>query len=137
MLSFYLIIPELFVLLMLCVVLLIDLFIPQRRQMLTYTLTQATLVGAALISLWLYSEKTAVLMHGMLIHDHLTSVLRIVIYMTSIFVFVYSRNYFIEHDMGRGEPYILGLFSILGMMVLVAAHNFLSLYLLLYLRLWF
>ncbi len=129
MLSFRLIIPELFVLLMLCIVLLIDLFIPQRRQTLTYTVTQATLIGAMLCSLWLYSDKTTVLMHGMLIHDHLTTVLSIVIYIMSIFVFLYSRSYFIEHDMGRGEPYTLGLFSILGMMVLVAAHNFLTLYL--------
>lgn len=129
MLGFHLIFPELFVLVMLCVVLLVDLFIPQRQQRLTYTLTQVTLISVTLFSLWLYSDKTVVLMHGMLIHDHLTSVLRITIYVMSIFVFLYSRDYFAEHDMGKGEPYILGLFSILGMMVLVAAHHFLSLYL--------
>ena len=129
MLNFQLILPEIFVLIMTCVVLLADLFIPQRRQGLTYALTQLTLLGAILLTLWLYPEKNTTVLHGFVIHDHLTSVLRLTIYISSIFVFLYSRDYFRQHDMGKGEPYILGLFTILGMMVLVAAHNFLSIYL--------
>ena len=129
MLNFHLILPEIFVLVMTCVVLLVDLFVEQREQSLTYVLTQLTLVGAILLTLLLYPISTTVTFHGFIIHDHLTSLLRLAIYISSLFVFLYSRDYFRQYDMGKGEPYILGLFSILGMMVLVAAHNFLGIYL--------
>ena len=129
MFNFQLILPEIFVLLMTCIVLLADLFISQRQQRLTYALTQLTLIGAILLTLWLYPVPRALAVNGFMIHDQLTSVLRIAIYLSSLFVFLYSRDYFKQYDMGKGEPYILGLFAILGMMILVAAHNFLSIYL--------
>ena len=129
MLNFSLLLPEMFVLGMACVVLLVDLFIPQRQQTLTYTLTQLTLLGALLLSLWVFPGKSVIGFHGMLIHDQLGAVLKIVIYISSIFVFMYSRDYMRHHDMGRGEPYLLGLFAVLGMMVMVSAHNFITLYL--------
>ena len=129
MLDFSLILPELFVLGMACVVLLVDLFVPQRQQTLTYLLTQLTLLGALFISLMIFPTKAVLDFHGLFVHDQLASILKIVIYITSIFVFMYSRDYMRHHDMGRGEPYLLGLFAILGMMILVSGHNLLTLYL--------
>lgn len=129
MLNFSLILPEMFVLGMACVVLLVDLFIPQRQQTLTYFLTQLTLLGALFLSLMVFPGKAVVGFHGMMVHDQLGAVLKIVIYISSIFVFMYSRDYMRHHDMGRGEPYLLGLFAVLGMMVMVSAHNFITLYL--------
>ncbi len=129
MLHFHLILPEIFVLTMTCVVLLVDLFVAQRQQILTYYLTQLTLLGAVVLTVLFYSSHSMVIFHGFIIHDKLTSVLRLAIYISSFFVFLYSRDYFRQYDMGKGEPYILGLFAILGMMVLVAAHNFLTIYL--------
>ncbi|MFO3150523.1 NADH-quinone oxidoreductase subunit N, partial [Legionella pneumophila serogroup 1] len=43
--------------------------------------------------------------------------------------FVYSQNYLDERQMPTGDYYVLGLFSTLGMMILVSAHSLLSLYL--------
>ena len=129
MLHFYLILPEIFVLIMTCLVLLADLFIKQRQQALTYFLTQLTLIGVTILTLLLYSSNPIIIFHGFVTHDKLTSILRLAIYISSFFVFLYSRDYFRQYDMGKGEPYILGLFAILGMMVLVAAHNFLGIYL--------
>ena len=129
MLHFYLILPEIFVLAMTCLVLLVDLFVKQRRQALTYFLTQLTLIGVTILTLLLYSSDPIIIFHGFVTHDKLTSILRLAIYISSFFVFWYSRDYFREYNMGKGEPYLLGLFAILGMMVLVAAHNFLGIYL--------
>jgi NADH-quinone oxidoreductase subunit N len=129
MLDFHLILPEMFVLGMSCVVLLVDLFVKQRQQALTYALTQLTMIGALILTVLLYSVPTTVNFHGMIIHDSLASILRIVIYVSSIFVFMYSRDYMRHQNTGQGEPYLLGLFSILGMMVLVSSYNFITLYL--------
>jgi NADH-quinone oxidoreductase subunit N len=44
-------------------------------------------------------------------------------------VFVYSRDYLADHNMYKGEYYVLGLFATLGMMIMVSAHSFLLVYL--------
>jgi NADH-quinone oxidoreductase subunit N len=44
-------------------------------------------------------------------------------------VFIYSREYLKERGSDKGEYYLLGLFATLGIMVLISAHNLLSLYL--------
>lgn len=129
MFNFTLILPEIFILVMICIIMLVDLFVAQRQQTLTYALTQLTLLGAFILSLCLYNLPGTVDFSGLVIHDQLGTILKLIIYITSFFVFLYSRNYFRQQNMGGGEPYLLGLFSILGMMVLVSAHNFLTLYL--------
>jgi NADH-quinone oxidoreductase subunit N len=129
MLNFSLISSEIFLLAMTCIVLLADLFIPQRKHMITYALTQITLIGAIVITVCLYCVPNTVAFNGLYIHDTLGSVLKISIYVVSIFVFIYSRDFFRENDMAGGEPYLLGLFSILGMSILVSAYNFMTLYL--------
>jgi NADH-quinone oxidoreductase subunit N len=121
--------PEIFMLSMICMIMLVDLFVPQTQQALTYFLTQLTLVGSIVLTLLIYSLPTTTLFNGMYIHDKIGSVLKLTIYLTSIFVFLYARDYMRQREMGRGEPYLLGLFSILGMMVLVSANNFLTIYL--------
>jgi NADH-quinone oxidoreductase subunit N len=129
MLNFHLVLPEIFVLAMTCIVLLVDLFVKQRQQALTYALTQITLLGAIILTLYLFTQPPTVDMYGLYIHDKLASVLKLAIYISSIFVFLFSRDYMRAHDMGKGEPYLLGLFAILGMMVTVSAYNFITLYL--------
>ncbi|MBL4647469.1 MAG: NADH-quinone oxidoreductase subunit NuoN [Gammaproteobacteria bacterium] len=128
-LNFKIVSPELFILGMVCVVLLVDLFVSQRKRLLTYALTQLTLVGAAIIVICLYSEPNSVSFYGLFVHDKVASLLGIAIILSSIFVFMYSRDYINQRNIPQGEFYMLGLFSILGMLVVVSGHNFLSLYL--------
>lgn len=42
---------------------------------------------------------------------------------------VYSRGYLLERDLFKGEFYVLALFAVLGMMIMVSAHNFITIYL--------
>ena len=44
-------------------------------------------------------------------------------------VFIYSREYLIDHDIYRGEYYVLGLSATLGMLIMISAHSFLLIYL--------
>lgn len=123
------IIPEIFMICMICIVLLADLFVHQPQRLFTYFLTQLSLVGAAGFTILLYRMPTTIVFHGMFILDPVASILKIFIYLSAFFVFWYARTYLAVRNISIGETYLLGLLSILGMMVLVSSHNFLSLFL--------
>jgi NADH-quinone oxidoreductase subunit N len=55
--------------------------------------------------------------------------LKLAICVITILVFVYSRDYLTDHDIYKGEYYVLGLFAVLGMMIMISAHSFLLIYL--------
>ncbi|MBX9704633.1 MAG: NADH-quinone oxidoreductase subunit NuoN [Gammaproteobacteria bacterium] len=129
MFNFNLLVPEMVMLGMTCIVLLADLLIKQKQRTLTYSLTQLTLVAVAVLTIVNYHIVPETGFSGLLIADRLSDLLRLTIILTSIFVFMYSRSYIRQHQIPQGEFYLLGLFSILGMMVLTSAHNFLTLYL--------
>src|SRR3990167_7460530 len=128
--GFYQLLPELFVLTMACVILLVDLYYPQKKLLLTYSLTQMTLVISAFISFWLLNTPVFIGFTGNFVRDNLSSFLEILIALVTFITFVFSRDYILSRgNMARGEYYILGLFSMLGMMVLVSAHSLLTIYL--------
>jgi len=118
-----------FVLTMACVILLVDLFLSDARRGITYGLTQLTLVGAILLTARGMSSGAIITFNGMFIGDALASFLKLVIYIVTIFVFAYSRDYLRDRGLYRGEYYVLGLFGVVGMMVMASASHFLTLYL--------
>lgn len=121
--------PELFVLSMILIVMLADLFLGDKRKQTAYVLTQITMVGALALSIHQFNMAPEVTFSGLYILDPLASLSKIFILGLSFFVFLYSRDYVPAHQMPRGEFHLLGLFAILGMMVMVSSNNFLSLYL--------
>ena len=72
---------------------------------------------------------TRVVFDGSFVRDPLSDVLKGVIYVLGAGVFLYSKDYLRDRDLFKGEFYVLGLFAVLGMMVLVSAHSFLTIYL--------
>lgn len=123
------VLPELFVLTMTCLVLVIDVFLEQRQRHITYGLAQLTLVGAALLTLLTYAHAPVTTMFGHYVKDAMGDLLKLCIYLASIAVFLYSRDYLRQRNLFKGEYYVLGLFGVLGMMVMVSAHSLLSVYL--------
>jgi NADH-quinone oxidoreductase subunit N len=121
--------PEIFIACMACAILLVDLFATKNRLQFVYYLTQAALVGAAGITIYNYSMPQTFTMQHMFIHDQIASLLKIFIYITSFIAFLYARDYVRARHIMQGEYYMLGLISVLGMMVLVSANNFIVLYL--------
>jgi NADH-quinone oxidoreductase subunit N len=67
--------------------------------------------------------------NDLFVQDAMADALKLFILVVSFGVFVYSREYLIARDIFKGEFYVLGLFSILGMMLMVSANNLLMLYL--------
>ena len=123
------VLPELFVLTMTCLVLVVDVFLEQRQRHITYGLAQLTLLGAALLTLATYAHAPVTTMFGHYIKDAMGDLLKLFIYLACAAVFLYSRDYLRQRDLFKGEYYVLGLFGVLGMMVMVSAHSLLSVYL--------
>lgn len=97
-----------------------------------YWLCQLSLVATLLLlSFMLHTigDLRAVAFGGSYIYDPMSAFLKLVICLLSIVVFTYSREYFRKHGPVRGEYYILGLFAVLGMLIMVSAHNLLTVYL--------
>jgi NADH-quinone oxidoreductase subunit N len=122
-------IPEMFVLSMACIILIADLYISDENRFITYLLSLATLVGASLLTINLHTGESVLTFNGTFISDTMGDVLKIFIYLVTGVVFIYARGYLQDRNMFKGEFYVLGLFGVLGMMVMVSAHNFLSIYL--------
>lgn len=121
--------PELFVLGMACLILVIDVYLEQHQRHISYLLSQATLIGAALITLAAYTTTPILAFDGHYIKDAMSDILKMGIYIASGTVFLYSQKYLRDRNLFKGEYYILGLFGVLGMMIMVSAHSFLTVYL--------
>ena len=121
--------PELLVLTMTCGILLVEVFQNPHRPALSYWLAQATLSGALIMTLWLIPSQKQLAFHGVFVHDTMATVLKSFIFIVTSAVFVYSRHYLIARDLLKGEYFALGLFAVLGMMVMASAHSFLTVYL--------
>ena len=66
---------------------------------------------------------------GMFVDDAMADILKMLVYITVSAVLVYSRAYIDERGMLSGEFFSLTLFATLGMMVMISASHFLTLYL--------
>ncbi|MFP5344543.1 MAG: NADH:ubiquinone oxidoreductase subunit N, partial [Gammaproteobacteria bacterium] len=117
--------PEMFVLGMACLILVVDAYLSQNQRWITYTLSQLTLLGAALLTLMLHQTEPSLTFNDSFIRDAMGGVLKLFIYLVTGLVFIYSREYLKSRDLYRGEYFVLALFAVLGMMVLVSAHSLL------------
>lgn len=122
-------IAELFVLSAACIILLIDVWVGKRWPILTYLLVQLTLVIAFIITLGQFHHSPIVVFDGAFVLDRLAVVMKLFIYLFAFVAFVYSRNYLPKAKIPSGDYFVLGLFSLFGMMVIVSAHNFITLFL--------
>jgi len=121
--------PEIFVLAMVSLILVIDAAVDDSKRYLAYVLSLATLAGAAVLTLHGFSSMPALALHGLFIDDPLSDVLKLFLYLTVAVVLVYSRDYLRLRGLYKGEFFALTLFALLGMMVMVSASHFLTLYL--------
>ena len=124
--------PEIFLLIMVSTILVVDLFLPQRMRYVTYALTQLALLGCAVLTL-----DVAVLTQGlvtytfnnMFVADLMGHALKLGAYIALFTTLVYSRAYLADRGMWKGEFFALVLFALMGMMVMISANHFLTLYL--------
>ena len=120
---------EIFLLLMVCTILIVDLFLTNPDKTATYLLVQLTLLGCAVITVTTYQTGVVHLFNNMFVDDLMSDVLKLLSYLTVSMVLVYSRHYLQVRGLFTGEFMVLALFSLLGMMVMISASHFLTLYL--------
>jgi NADH-quinone oxidoreductase subunit N len=121
--------PEIFVLCMACAILIAEIYVGEKWKGLGYAGGLITLVGAGALTLRGFATGSVLTFNGMFIQDPLADTLKLALYALVFVVFVYSRQYVQARGMYRGEYFVLGLFGVLGMMVMISANHFLTLYL--------
>jgi len=120
--------PEILILCMAMVILLADLFLKKNNRIAIYGLAQITLLGAAYITFTTHAPSVTYAFTGTFVDDAMSDVLKLMIYLGTSLIFIYSRQYLQQRDMFRGEFYALVLFSVVGMMIMVSGQNMLTLY---------
>ncbi|HRQ04502.1 MAG TPA: NADH-quinone oxidoreductase subunit NuoN [Nitrosomonas halophila] len=121
--------PEIFLLVMVCVVMLADLFAGEKHRYLAFFLALFALAGAAVLTYSTFSTEVSYTFAGMFVDDALSDTLKLLMYLTVATVLSYSRVYISKRGLLRGEFFSLALFATLGMMVMVSASHLLTLYL--------
>ena len=121
--------PEIFLLVMACLILIVDVYLPSDKRNLTYVLTQFSLIFALGLLLTNQTDTRVLAFNDLFVQDAMADTLKMFIVIISFGVFVYSREYLLARNIFKGEFYVLGLFSIVGMMLMVSSNNLLMLYL--------
>ena len=121
--------PEIYLTLMICVVLMVDVFAGHKRRGLTATFTLLTLaVGAALTAMYGHVSERATLFDGLYVADELAWVLKLLGFLFVAFALLYSRSYLEWRGLLRGEYFVLALTALLGVFVLASANSLLTVY---------
>lgn len=121
--------PEMIILVTACIALIGDLFFRQRFASMALYCSLVGLVLAGFSSYLLLNQYKSVILQGLFISDDFAQLMKIFISISVFLCFWYSKEYVTERKMASGDYYVLGLFSTLGMMVLVSAHSMLTIYL--------
>ncbi len=121
--------PEIFLLTMACLVLVVDVYLPEERRNVSYVLSQLSLIITLVLVLTNQTDTRVLAFNDLFVQDAMADALKLFILIISFGVFVYSREYLQARNVFKGEFYVLGLFSIVGMMLMVSANNLLMLYL--------
>ena len=125
------VLPEILLLVGACAVMIADLYVKDEGRRTSVVLAQILLGLCALATLVVDAgtRNRLVLFDGHFIVDHLANLLKLVCYLSVSAALVYSRSYLEERRLLRGEFISLLLFSLLGMMVLISAGSFLTVFL--------
>src|SRR5918999_2432174 len=124
--------PEALLLLGTCVVMMVDVYSKDERRRAAYYGAQATLLLCFISTLFILYESEGtrqLIFNGLFVSDAMGHLLKLVCYLAVSAALVYSRQYLVDRNLLRGEFVTLLLFCLLGMMVLISAASFLTLFL--------
>ena len=122
-------IPEIVLALLVLALLVIDAFLAEEDRHVTYWLAVLALVGTAALTAYSVGRPTLVTFQGMFVADLMSQVLKVAMLLTVAATLVLGRTYLAARGLLSGEFLCLAIFSALGMMVMISAHHFLTLYL--------
>lgn len=120
---------EIFLVIMICVVLIVDLFVEGEERKITFWLSLISLFGTAILVFNNTPESREFIFDGSYVNDPLAGVLKIASIIMVGVGFIYSRNYLIKSNLMKGEFFLLSLFGLLGMLIMISANSLLIMYL--------
>ncbi|MBI3728112.1 MAG: NADH-quinone oxidoreductase subunit NuoN [Burkholderiales bacterium] len=126
--------PEIFLLLAICAILLIDMFLPDSKRNVTYALSILALTICGVLTVAFADPvKSEYVSNNMFVSDPMAVLLKLFSYIAVGVTLIYSRQYVSDRAMTNthlgGEYYVLALFALLGQMVMISGNNFLVIYL--------
>ncbi len=123
------ILPELVILVTACTVLIADLYTRDDQKQTNHRLTIVGLL-AALFAVGLVGGPVPTeAFSESFIRDPMSDLLKGAILIVSLLTFIYAKDYMRDREMWVGEYHVLLLFAVLGMLIMVSANGFLTLYL--------
>jgi NADH-quinone oxidoreductase subunit N len=128
--NFVAVLPEAVLLGAACFVLVVDLFVPERRRNVSYSvsLTALAVVGLCCWNL-LQGQSVQFAFGGMFVSDPMAQVLKLFACLATGLGLVYAQGYARARAIWRGELFSLSLFTLLGVMTMISANNLLLIYL--------
>jgi len=123
------ILPELVILITACTVLIADLYTRPDQKESNHSLTIIGLVAALLAVGFIGGSVPTAAFSESFVRDPMSDLLKGAILIVSLLTFVYAKDYMRDRDMWVGEYHVLLLFAVLGMLIMVSANGFLTLYL--------
>ena len=132
LLSHFRALPEMVLLAGSCVLMIVDLYVKDERRRASFHVAQATLLLCFLCTLFVLSESEGsrrYIFNGLFVSDQMSSLLKLAAYIATSVALVYSRQYLLDRGLLRGEFLTLLLFSLLGMMIMMSANSFLTVFL--------
>src|SRR5688572_28329366 len=124
--------PEMWLLLGTCVLMILDVYSKDEHRRVTVYGAQVVLGVCVLLTLYVLVESEGtrqILFSGLFVADTMGHLLKLVCYVAVSVALLYSRQYMADRGLLRGEFVTLLLFSLLGMMVMISAASFLTLFL--------
>ena len=130
--NFIVALPEIVLLAGACALMIVDLQVRDERRRVSYWLAQLILLACALATLFVWTGTAGKLVYafnGLFVADVMGHMLKLAAYVAMSAALAYSRRFLLERGLLRGEFLTLLLFALLGMMVMMSADSFLSVYL--------
>ena len=131
-LNFIVALPEIVLLAGASALMIVDLYVRDERRRASYWFAQLILLACALGTLLVLAGtggKPVYAFNGLFVADVMGHLLKLAAYIAVATALAYSRQYLLDRGLLRGEFLTLLLFALLGMMVMMSANSFLSLYL--------
>ncbi len=121
--------PEMVLTGLVCIVLVVDLFVTDRGRIATWALAVLSLLVTAGTILATTPSSREIVFSGAYVADPMATVMKLGAILMVAATFFYARGYLAANKLHKGEFYTLGLFGLLGMMIMMSANSLLTMYL--------
>jgi len=124
--------PEIVLLAGTCALMIFDLRAKDERRQASVLFASLVLLGCTLATLFVLLVSGGQVVYAfnrLFVADVMSHVLKLGAYIALSLALVYSRQYLLDRGLLKGEFLVLLLFALLGMMVMMSANSFLTLYL--------